>query len=100
MREVRFSKSAAKELENLLIYLETEWSENVKWEFVEKLDHSIKTILTFPKAFPESSKKEGVFRCVVTKHTSIIYQRIPTGILVVSFFDNRQDPAASGFAIE
>jgi len=38
IREIRLSKRAMKRLENLLVYLEEEWSTKVKHDFVRKRD--------------------------------------------------------------
>lgn len=89
---VYFSKTAAKKLEKLLDYLETEWSLKVKNNFISKLDNAVQTISIFPEAFPQSAIKKGYRKCVVTKHTSLYYRIGNNKIEVSTLFDNRQDP--------
>lgn len=91
-REIRLSKRAMKGLENLLVYLEEEWSTKVKHEFVLKLDKSFKQIQKLPDSFPESEKIRSLRKCVVTKQTTIFYKYSETSIDVVAIFDNRQNP--------
>ena len=50
MRKVILSKRAAKKLDKLLEYLESEWSYNTKKQFVDKFDKSLKQIQKFPNS--------------------------------------------------
>lgn len=59
-REIRFSKSAIRKLDTLLVYLEKEWSTKVKQEFLLKLDKSLKQIQKIPDSFPESEKVKSL----------------------------------------
>jgi len=90
--EVVFSKRAKKYLENLLAYLESNWSLNVKYSFVSKLDQSVIKILNFPKSCPVSGKKKGVYKCIVSKQTSFFYRIKGKNIEVIAFIDNRMNP--------
>ncbi|HOZ13539.1 MAG TPA: type II toxin-antitoxin system RelE/ParE family toxin [Tenuifilaceae bacterium] len=91
-REVRLAKRAMKKLDNLLVYLEKEWSIKVKNDFIVKLDKSLKQIQKLPDSFPESEKVKGLRKCVVTKQTTIFYKYTETSIDIVAIFDNRQSP--------
>lgn len=90
--KVVLSSSAKNTLSDLLVYLENKWSVQVKKEFIKKLDKSISRISSFPKSCPESKEMKGLFKCVVTKQTSIFYRVGSFEIEIVSIFDNRQDP--------
>jgi plasmid stabilization system protein ParE len=90
--EVVFSTRAKKKLDNLLYYLETEWSINVKYAFVAKLDHSMSRISRFPESCPVSSQKKGVYQCIVSKHTTLYYRIKLKEIEIITLFDNRQNP--------
>ena len=91
-REVRLANRAMKKLDNLLVYLEKEWSIKVKNDFIVKLDKSLKQIQKLPDSFPESEKVKGLRKCVVTKQTTIFYKYTETSIDIVAIFDNRQSP--------
>lgn len=92
MRKVRISRCAAGKLENLLTFLENEWSLKVKKDFIIKLDKTIKNIDRFPESYPESQTIKGLRKCVVTRQTSIYYKFTSKTIDIVAFFDNRQNP--------
>ena len=91
-REIRFSKRAAIKLENLLNFLEKEWSIKVKNDFILKLNRTLSNIQQFPESFPESLSKKGLRKCVITKQTTIFYKNDRNSINIVTFFDNRQNP--------
>ncbi len=38
-RDIKLSKRAAKKLGSLLIYLDEEWSPNVKYDFIQNFDN-------------------------------------------------------------
>jgi len=92
IRAIRFTKSAATKLENLLIYLEIEWSIKDKENFIRKLDKSFLQIQNYPDSFPSSEKIKGLRKCVVTKQTTFFYKYSEHAINVVALFDNRQNP--------
>ncbi|SRR5690554_5743358 len=90
--KVDISKTAQKKLDKLIEFLEEEWSETIKQEFVIKLDHSIKIIKSQPEAFPESNLRKGLRKCVITKQTTLYYRYNSRKIFLVTLFDTRQDP--------
>ena len=48
MRKVVFSRQAAIKLDELLNYLESEWSSQVKQHFIHKLDKAVAQISKYP----------------------------------------------------
>ena len=91
-RVIKLSRRASKNLENILNYLETEWSPKVKREFIGKLDSGLKHLVQFPESHPKSDTKKGLQRFVLTKQTTIYYKFNSKSIFVVTLFDTRQDP--------
>ena len=92
MRKVVLSKRAAKRLDELIEYLELEWSAKTKMEFVKKLDESIEQIQRFPNSCPQSELEKGLHMLVVSKQTSIFYRFDKEYIKIVTVFDNRMNP--------
>jgi plasmid stabilization system protein ParE len=91
-RKVRFSRLAEKEFAKLLDYLENNWPEEVKTNFISKLDYAIKIISTYPEAFPLSKTRSGLHKYIITPHNAIFYRIKPDRIEIVMIFDNRQNP--------
>lgn len=90
--KVYFSKRATNKLHKLLDYLESDWSEKVRDDFIQKLDNAIGNIKQFPESFPESKRKQGYRKCILTKQISIYYRIKNKEIEVSTLFDNRQKP--------
>lgn len=91
-RVIKLSGRTVKKLNSLLVYLEEEWSPKVKYEFVRRLDRSLKQIQKHPDSFPGSEKIKGLRKCVVTKQTTVFYKYTEKTIDIVTIFDNRQNP--------
>ena len=90
--QVLLSKRAKIKLENLLNYLEKEWSLKSKTDFVRKLDKSIIQKSKHPVSSPESKKFTGLYKCVVTKQTTIFYRIKSETVEIITLFDTRQNP--------
>ena len=91
-KTVVFSKRSKNSLSKLLHYLEQEWSLKVKNEFIKKLDRCVLQISKHPESCPVSKDFSGLYKCVVTKQTTLYYRIKEKEIQVIAFFDNRQDP--------
>lgn len=92
MRKIKISKTAKKKLDKLFYYLITNWNLKVKSDFVKKLDKSINAIKLHPESYPESIRKKGLRRCVITKQTTLFYRFNSKTIVIVTLFDTRQNP--------
>jgi len=92
MMRVYLSLEAQQQLQQLCDYLETEWSESVRDQFLEKLDRRIRAISQFPHSFPASLKKRSVRKCVVTNQNIVFYKIHKNEIEVIAIRDGRQKP--------
>jgi len=92
MRDIKLSKRAVRRLQELLEYLDNEWSESVKKKFVKELDQSLRLIRRNPASFPKTDFVKSLHRCVVTKHITLYYTYDESTVFIVTLFDNRQNP--------
>lgn len=93
MRKVVLTKRASKRLDDLLNYLELEWSKKVKEEFVVKFDGSINKIRQYSEIAPTTDFSIGLHKYVVTKQTTLYYRIEETTITILTIFDNRMNPS-------
>ena len=91
-RVIKLSKSTTKKLNELLEYLENEWSEKVKIDFIDKLERKLNLIKSNPESFQKSDLVKGLHQCVITSQTRIHYRYDNNFIYIVTLFDNRQNP--------
>lgn len=91
-RRVVLTDNAKEKLDSLLHYLLENWSHKIKADFVKKLDTKIDLVKSNPNICPSSEKEKGLHRCVITKHNSIYYRFNSKEIVIITFFDTRQNP--------
>lgn len=89
---IYLSPIAARKLELLLVYLETNWSKKARDKFLEKLLKAFQRVAEYPKSCPESQEFANLFRCTVTRQTSFYYRIKANEIEIITITDNRQDP--------
>lgn len=92
MKKVIITKRASYRIEELFKYLETDWSEKVKNDFIDKFENAIYQIQKYPGIAPKSDIIQNLHKYVVTKQTSIIYRVDKKSITILTIFDNRMDP--------
>ena len=90
--KIRWTEEATKNLENIIIYLETNWTTKELKKFFQKLEKQFLLLSIFPEAYPLSQKKKNIHRCVLTKNLTIYYTVKDDYLVLLSIFDTRQDP--------
>lgn len=87
-----WSDRALEDLQNIIKYLEEEWSQREIRNFAKRLDRRLEVISTSPRLFPKTAKRKNIRRSVLTKHTVIYYEIKERIVTVVALFDPRQHP--------
>ena len=90
--KILWTKRATLKFNKILLYLENEWSEKVKIEFIRRTFHILDLLSSFPKlgsiAFPVKK-----IRCIlITKQVKLFYRIKKDRIILLTFFDTRQEP--------
>lgn len=86
-----WSDEAVRNLEEILCYLEEEWSQKEVNNFKSKLSRQLSLITQNPKLFPLSDYNTRLRRAVLSKHTTIFYELANDSVYLVYLFNNRQD---------
>ena len=73
MRKVILSKRASRKRDQLLEYLETEWSLKVKKDFINRLDRSLIQIQKYPESYKNTDAVTELHMLVITKPTTSFY---------------------------
>ena len=92
--EVRWAKEAEFTFDNIVSLIKNNWGEQSSDKFTLKTKKILNSISLHPFMFPESGI-DNVRKAVITKQTSLFYEVFPDMILLVFFWDNRQDPLFS-----
>ncbi|MBL7113702.1 MAG: type II toxin-antitoxin system RelE/ParE family toxin [Bacteroidales bacterium] len=89
--KIEWSLKAVQNLEDIIIYLEKNWTQKEISKFITKFEKQLAVISTFPFAYPISQKK-NIHRCVMSKNVTIYYIIRNDTVFLLSIFDTRQDP--------
>jgi plasmid stabilization system protein ParE len=65
--KVYLSPLAEKKLSLLLEYIEHEWTNKERNEFLEKILNSFHRVATYPESSPKSQAFPGLYKCVVIR---------------------------------
>ncbi len=90
---IRWSTRADIKLDQLIIYLETEWGENVVKAFMRKLYDFLEILSEFPEIGSMQYPEKQIRGFALTKQVSIFYRVDDNQIVLLDIFDNRSDPA-------
>jgi len=89
MRQINLSELAGKKLDQLLDYLEEEWSVRVANNFEEMFEDKLLQVAKYPESCLKSKQFWNLHICIVTKQTSFLYRIKFNEIEVITVFDNR-----------
>ncbi len=92
IHEIYVSERAEKNLDNILEYLEEEWSEKVRKAFLDEITANFDRISRMPALFPKSEKHDNLRQALIGKHTFIFYQVFEEYIDIVTIQNTRQNP--------
>lgn len=89
--KVFWTPSALKSYKNVLDYLNQSWPEKVKNSFVNRTEIIIAMISSGKIKFRNSLKKD-IYEVLVTRHNLLIYRLKKDKVILLNFFDTRQQP--------
>jgi plasmid stabilization system protein ParE len=90
--EVIFSDVAIDMLMSIGEFIENEWGVKQTYKFLEKAHKIIDLASKHPYMFKASPFKDNIRIGIITKQTSFFYEIKENAIVILFFWDNRQDP--------
>jgi len=91
--KIVWTKEANVNLDQIISYLEKEWTVKEIKNFFVKLEKAITLLTARPLLFRATNKSKQIHRCVLTRQVSIYYKIVNETIVILSIFDNRQNPS-------
>ncbi|HQU58446.1 MAG TPA: type II toxin-antitoxin system RelE/ParE family toxin [Saprospiraceae bacterium] len=64
--QVYLSQTAYDQVQDIILYLEDNWPEQVRDNFLDKLARTMEIMASMPYIFPASEKFPGMRKCVIT----------------------------------
>ena len=95
--EIKWSKRADKKFDKILEYLLVSWGERVTKNFVKKVYDFLDILSEFPEMGSIENKEKGIRGFTIAKQINIFYRIKGETIILLDFFDNRQNPKKKRF---
>ncbi|TKB97704.1 type II toxin-antitoxin system RelE/ParE family toxin [Pedobacter cryophilus] len=92
VKSIIWTQRALSEYDLLVEYLFDEWGEKITIEISQSIDKYLIRIENSPKQFPIINREKIIRKCVISKQTSLFFMVLENRIVILSLFDNRQNP--------
>lgn len=94
MRKLVITTLARKNLKAIFEFIEIEFGQKSRVTFAGKINNCLSLIVKNPELFPKSDLNSRVYKCVITKQSTMTmyYTYTIKEIKVLSVFDTRQNP--------
>ncbi|MCK4664950.1 MAG: type II toxin-antitoxin system RelE/ParE family toxin [Bacteroidales bacterium] len=90
--EIKWSRRADKKFDKILEYLQEEWGSKAMRNFVRKVYDFLDLLIEFPEIGTIEDKRKNIRGFTIVKQINIFYRIKGTKIILLNFFDNRQNP--------
>lgn len=97
MREVVITDIATEDIENISHFLQKNYSNKVKLDFLVRLSEKLLFIEKMPFMYPVSFNNPRVRRCVIHKNALCYYEVGDEKIYILSIIDTRTDNKENRF---
>ena len=89
MYQITWTPHALETYEHILDFILERWSIQVVMDLNDKVLALEQRLSNNQSLCPASKKQKGLRRCVVTRHTSMLYRTNDKEIQIIAFFDSR-----------
>lgn len=93
---ILFTPEAEETFDALSTQLSERWGDPFVQKLENRLEKALATIVRTPFLYPVTMESTQVRKCILHKNCSMLYKVYNKTILIVCFWDNRQDPLFTG----
>ena|ERR1035437_4426256 len=95
--EIYWSTRADKKFDRIIEYLTLEWGEHITNSFVKKVYAFLDILSEFPEIGTIEYKEKGIRGFTIVEQINVFYKIDDSKIILINFFDNRQNPEKKRF---
>jgi plasmid stabilization system protein ParE len=95
--QIVWSKRAVEKFDGIIDYLSKEWGEKVTSSFVRKVYDFIDLLAEYPEIGSLENTKKYIRGFILIKQICVFYKIKRDAIIILSFFDTRQNPKRKRF---
>ncbi len=89
--KIQWTKRAVESFDNIVNYIEENWSTNSAKTFVQKTDNLLNQIAENPDMCQQIEGMD-IKKGVITSQTSVYYRVMNEAVRLITFWDNRRNP--------
>lgn len=90
--KISWSKTAEKDFDNIISFIEKEFSELTASKFVNRTNEIFNILLLYPEAGSAEIKELNIRGFLINKNVKLFYRIKRNSIILLNFFDVRLDP--------
>jgi len=90
--EIKFTPEAEKTYESVVSQLFERWGEKFVFKFESRLEKVLDTLTHSPFIYPVVVESTQIRKSILHKNCSLLYKVTDQSIVIICFWDNRQDP--------
>lgn len=88
-KEIIWTKRANQKFNNIISYLEEEWSESVTEDFVRTTYNKIELLTEQPYLGSLENSELDIRGILISKHNRLFYRVVDDKVILINFFDTR-----------
>ena len=90
--EIRFTAEAEETYDAIIAQLDERWGEKFALKFEARLEKVLNQLSESPFLYPIVYEAMEIRRCILHKNCSLLYKVAEKQVVVLCFWDNRQEP--------
>ena len=95
--QIAWSKISVEKFDKIIDYLVKEWGEKVTKSFIKKVYNFIDLLAEYPEIGSLEHAKKNIRGFILIKQICVFYKIKKDTIIILSFFDTRQNPKRKRF---
>jgi len=92
VKTIVWNRGASNSFNGIITYLQSEWGDKATRDFVKRTYHILDLLAANPEMGSVEHHEKQIRGFVVTKHNTLFYRVDDERLILLHFFDNRQDP--------
>jgi plasmid stabilization system protein ParE len=90
--KIVWSKRASLKFDQMVLYLSEEWGEKSAGKFINLVFNFLEILSEYPQIGSVENKSKNIRGFTIDKHVNVYYRIKGDSIMLILFFDNRQNP--------
>ena len=95
--ELNWTKRADHKFNKIIEYLSLNYGERITGNFVKKVYDFLDVLVEYPEIGTLENSKKGIRGFTIVKQVNVFYRIKNNKIILLDFFDNRQNPKKKRF---